>query len=130
MTDFLEISLVIYGAANVIFHILMFQTESQPIPISIPTLLTFGLALIHFLLPTEKINKMIFKLEDSEEVKKYVDVEDDLETDYSKENPATKEDAIRDGILDFKFMEKNKIYISFGLINHLLKYFYSIIFEK
>ena len=97
MTDFLEISLVVYGVANVIFHILMFQTDSEPIPFSIPAWLTFALAIIHFILPTEKINKMLFKLVDSEEVKKYADVEDDLETDYSKENPATKEDAIRDG---------------------------------
>ncbi len=108
MTDFLEISLVVYGAANVIFHILMFQTDAEPIPISIPTWLTFGLAIIHLLLPTEKINKIIFKIEDSEEAKKYVDVEEDLETDYSKQNPATREDAIRDGKLDFKFIKKKK----------------------
>ena len=38
---------------------------------------------------------------DADELKKYVDVEEDLETDYSKENPATKEDAIRDGKLGF-----------------------------
>jgi hypothetical protein len=97
MTDFLEISLVIYGAANVIFYILVFQNDDNPVPISISIWIIFGLAMIHFFLPTEKINKAIFDIPESVENKKYEEVEEDLETTYSLENPATREDAIRDG---------------------------------
>lgn len=93
MTDYLEISILIYSASTFMFN-WVFDKEHQW---SVPCILSVIFGILNFLAPSEDINKKIFKVANQPESKSYADAEDDLDTDYSRENPATKEDAIRDG---------------------------------
>lgn len=49
------------------------------------------------MLPTERVNEMLFKIVTQDEVQEYQNVTKDFDNDYDKDNPATREEALKQG---------------------------------
>lgn len=65
---------------------------------SAPVILTLCVGVIYFLLPTEDLNEKLLKVVTKDEVQEYQDVAKDFDNDYDKDNPATREEALKAGL--------------------------------
>lgn len=72
----------------------MYNQENQW---CVQVILTLIFSCGYFALPTEKVNEMIFKVENLDEVKEYQIAEKDFDNDYDKDNPATRAEALEKG---------------------------------
>ncbi len=68
-------------------------------PWAIPAILTCIVAIAYFCLPTEKVNKWIFRMQAQEETTEYLEACKNFDNDYDKDNPATRDEALKEGFL-------------------------------
>eukprot|EP01017_Pseudomicrothorax_dubius_P008794 TRINITY_DN12913_c0_g1_i2.p1 TRINITY_DN12913_c0_g1~~TRINITY_DN12913_c0_g1_i2.p1 ORF type:complete len:120 (+),score=13.21 TRINITY_DN12913_c0_g1_i2:60-419(+) len=91
MTKMLELTLLAYTGGSMVTDWVTFGQFEQP------SGLIFLAACIIWCLPATAINEVIFPLkEEPPDDIRYSEVRNFFETDYDRENPATKEDALRE----------------------------------
>lgn len=86
MTEMLEYSLIIYGISNLVFFIYITNEDA-----SANGVICVLIGLVYAFVPKDFLNKLIFKLKESEPNKMlFEEAEaDEFETDYNRTNPAT-----------------------------------------
>jgi hypothetical protein len=94
MADLLEYFLVVFAGGNLIFDRILF---GKLMPLNIVAACVAG---IYLLLPTRPIVKCISPAETEERLSNYAENEFKFATDYDRENPVTREEAI------YNYMEK------------------------
>jgi phosphate/sulfate permease len=88
MTEYLEFVCIIYAGSNFMFSRIIFGHASWT------SIIGLLLGVVNAALPMETINTMLFKFKESEETKTYDEAFKNFDTDYERENPATKEEAV------------------------------------
>lgn len=74
-------------------------------------LIAIGISAMNFIVPSRKLNKMIFKineLDDSEKIGSYDQNKMNFDFEYDRTNPITKESAIRSHLIKLKELNEDK----------------------
>ena len=90
MTDLLELTALAFAVSEFVFTKLIFDV------FPLPSILCLAIAGANFIFPTQWLNEKLFRYQVEPETKSYYDAEDDFDTDYLRENPATGEIARED----------------------------------
>ncbi|EAR99889.2 calcium-activated chloride channel protein (macronuclear) [Tetrahymena thermophila SB210] len=112
MTELLELAIIIFCAGNIFFSIFVIGNNNLGID-SIYQFIACGIGLINAVLPMQKINQKLFKVADAPpNEQSYFQIEDKFNTDYERENPATKQIAKQkflDRLMQVKQKDDNKV---------------------
>lgn len=104
MTDMLEFSLVIFAIGNFVFNYIYNTSNWYCVQVILTLIAAFG----YFVLPTERVNEMLFKITTQDEVQEYQNVTKDFDNDYDKDNPATREEALKQELEEHRPPPKKK----------------------